>query len=93
MHSHRRVFVPMAGLTALFGAFRSVGGGTTGLAIAIALAAAAVAPHAQPNAFATGHSPEHAGSSRRTPTAKRLARPTALAPRATTLTPRGLRAA
>ena len=108
MWSHMKVFVLMAGLTALLGGLGSLVGGTTGLVVAIALAAAmnvaayfwssklvlrmygarvvtereapmlyemvdrlrrradlpmptvAIAPHAQPNAFATGRGPRHA---------------------------------
>jgi hypothetical protein len=40
MWSHMKVFVLMAGLTALFGGLGSLVGGTTGLVVAIALAAA-----------------------------------------------------
>jgi heat shock protein HtpX len=108
MWSHVKVFVLMAGLTALFGGLGSLVGGTTGVVVAIAIAAAmnvaayfwsskvvlrmygarvvtereapalyemvdrlrrraglpmptvAIAPHAQPNAFATGRGPRHA---------------------------------
>ncbi|MBX7120066.1 MAG: zinc metalloprotease HtpX [Gemmatimonadaceae bacterium] len=103
-----KVFVLMAGLTALFGGFGAALGGSTGLVLALGFAAAtnlfmywnsasmvlrsygaqvvdraqapelyemvdrlrqraglpmptvAIAPHAQPNAFATGRDPEHA---------------------------------
>ena len=54
--SNVKVFVLLAGMVALFGVVGGMIGGQGGMLIALAIAAR----HAQPNAFATGRSPEHA---------------------------------